>query len=53
MENLKNAGAKSNLEKLNKQIMKQNFKNRLSKKDLQNFIIEIFIFATNFEMARP
>lgn len=53
MENLKNAGAKSNLKKLNKQIMKQNFKNRLSKKDLQNSIIEIFIFATNFEMARP
>lgn len=53
MENLKNAGAKSNLEKLNKQITKQNFKNRLSKKDLQNFIIEIFILATNFEMARP
>lgn len=52
MENLKNAKAKSNLKKLNKQIMKQNFKNRLSKKNLQNFIIEIFIFVTNFEMTR-
>jgi len=53
MKNLKNAEAKSNLKKLNKQIMKQNFKNRLSKKNLQNFIIEIFIFVINFEMARP
>jgi hypothetical protein len=53
MENLKNAGAKSNLKKLNKQIMKQNFKNRLPKKDLQNFIVKIFIFITNFEMTRP
>lgn len=41
------------MEKLNKQIMKQNFKNRLLKKNLQNFIIEIFIFVTHFEMARP
>jgi len=53
MENPKDAGAKLDLEKLNKQIKEQNLKDRLPKKDLQNFVIQIPTFAANFEMAQP
>lgn len=53
MENPKDAGAKLDLEKLNKQIKEQNLKDKLPKKDLQNFVIQIPTFAANFEMAQP
>jgi len=53
MENPKDAGAKLGLEKLNKQIKEQNLKDRLPKKNLQNFVIQIPTFAANFELAQP
>ncbi len=53
MENPKDAKANSELEKLNKQIKEQNLKDRLPKKDLQKFVIQIPTFAANFEMAQP
>ena len=53
MKNPKDAGAKLDLEKLNKQIKEQNLKDRLPKKDLQNFVIQIPTFAANFEIAQP
>ncbi len=53
MKNPKDAGAKLDLEKLNKQIKEQNLKDRLPKKDLQNFVIQIPTFTANFEIAQP
>ncbi len=52
MNNLKNAEATSELNKLNKQIKKQNLKDKLSKKDLENFLIQVLTFAANFEMTK-
>ena len=52
MENPKDAGAKLELEKVNKQIKEQNLKDRYPKEDLQNFVIQIPTFITNFEMAQ-
>ena len=52
MKNLKNAEATSELNKLNKQIKKQNLKDKLLKKDLENFLIQIFTFVVNFEMMK-
>ncbi|KAL8816387.1 MAG: hypothetical protein Q9191_008340, partial [Dirinaria sp. TL-2023a] len=52
MEDLKDAGAKLELEKLNKQIKEQNLKNKLSKEDLNNFLIQISTFIANFEMTQ-
>jgi len=52
MKNFKNAEATSELNKLNKQIKEQNLKDKLSKKDLENFLIQILTFAVNFEMTK-
>jgi len=52
MKNFKNAEATSELNKLNKQIKKQNLKDKLSKKDLKNFLIQILTFVVNFEMTK-
>ena len=52
MENPKDAGATSELNKLNKQIKEQNLKDKLPKKDLENFLIQVPTFAANFEMAK-
>ena len=52
MENPKDAGATSELNKLNKQIKEQNLKDKLPKKDLENFLIQVPTFAANFDMAK-
>ncbi len=52
MNNSKDAEATSELNKLNKQIKEQNLKDKLSKKDLENFLIQVLTFAANFEMAK-
>jgi len=52
MKNFKNAEATSELNKLNKQIKKQNLKDKLSKKDLKNFFIQILTFVVNFELTK-
>ncbi len=52
MKNFKNAEATSESNKLNKQIKKQNLKDKLSKKDLKNFLIQILTFVVNFEMTK-
>lgn len=52
MEDPKNAGATSELNKLNKQIKEQNLKDKLPKEDLENFLIQVPTFANNFEIAK-
>lgn len=52
IENLKDAKAILELNKLNKQIKEQNLKDKLLKKDLENFLIQVPIFAANFELAK-
>ncbi|KAL9127047.1 MAG: hypothetical protein Q9217_004011 [Psora testacea] len=52
MENPKDAEATSELNSLNKQIKEQNLKDKLPKKDLENFLIQIPTFVANFEMAK-
>ena len=52
MENPRDEGAKSELQKLNKQIFKKNFKDKLPKTDLENFYIQIDTFIANFNIAK-
>ena len=52
MTDPKDAEAKLELEKLNKQIKEQNIKDGLPKEDLQNFLIQVPTFVSNFELAQ-
>ena len=52
MEDPKDARAKAELGVLNKEIIEQNLKDRLPKKELQNFLINVPHFTSNFELAK-
>jgi hypothetical protein len=52
MKNPQNAEAIENLESLNKQIKQQNLKDKLSQKNLENFLIKIPTFVAHFEMIK-
>ena len=52
MDDPKDAGAKLELDKINKRIKEQNLRNKLSKEDLNNFLVQVPTFIANFEMAQ-
>ena len=52
MENPRDEGARSELQKLNRQIFDQNLNDGLPKKDLENFCIQIDTFIANFSLAK-
>ena len=52
VEDPKDAGAKAELDRLNKEILEQNLKDRLPKEELQNFLINVPHFTGNFELAK-
>jgi hypothetical protein len=52
MKNSKNVEAIVNLKSLNKQIQEQNLKDKISKKNLENFFIKISTFVAHFDMIK-